>query len=122
MRFRAIRLARDGFVVSFWPILRLLQALPAAGQAGHGSAKKTPAKPKADAESKPRRSRHAKPNQDAKAKATTPEKTAATEAIAANSYAAIPLTERVAIQNDLIWTGDYNGTVGGDFGERRSPP
>ena len=31
---------------------------------------------------------------------------------------AIPLAERIAIQNDLVWTGDYNGLVNGEFGER----
>jgi peptidoglycan hydrolase-like protein with peptidoglycan-binding domain len=34
------------------------------------------------------------------------------------SYAAISEAERIAIQSDLIWTGDYNGTVTGEFGER----
>ena len=36
----------------------------------------------------------------------------------ADSYNAIPLADRVAIQSDLIWTGDYNGIVSGEFGER----
>jgi hypothetical protein len=31
------------------------------------------------------------------------------------AYAAMPETERVAIQSDLIWTGDYNGIAGADF-------
>ena len=35
-----------------------------------------------------------------------------------DSYAAIPLSDRVAIQSDLIWTGDYNGVLSGEFGER----
>jgi peptidoglycan hydrolase-like protein with peptidoglycan-binding domain len=34
------------------------------------------------------------------------------------SYAAIPLAERVALQSDLIWTGDYNGLINGEFSER----
>lgn len=45
------------------------------------------------------------------------EKKAAIDAIAA-SYTAIPLSERIAIQNDLAWTGDYNGAIDGDFSER----
>jgi hypothetical protein len=45
------------------------------------------------------------------------EKKAATDAIAA-SYTAIPLAERVSIQNDLAWTGDYNGAINGEFGDR----
>ncbi len=32
-------------------------------------------------------------------------------------YAAMPEHERMAIQNDLIWTGDYNGIVDTDFGD-----
>src|SRR5882672_11457780 len=35
-----------------------------------------------------------------------------------DSYAAIPLNDRVSIQSDLIWTGDYNGVLSGEFGER----
>ena len=50
-------------------------------------------------------------------KATTATKKAATDAIAA-SYVAIPLTERLSVQNDLAWTGDYNGAINGEFGER----
>lgn len=33
------------------------------------------------------------------------------------AYAAMPVAERMAIQNDLMWTGDYNGGADGDFGE-----
>ncbi len=36
----------------------------------------------------------------------------------AESYAVMSLNERIAIQDDLIWTGDYNGTATGEFGER----
>jgi len=57
---------------------------------------------------------------ETKAKATKApkvEQKAALDAIAA-SYTAIPLTERAAMQNDLVWTGDYNGLINGDFGER----
>jgi len=34
----------------------------------------------------------------------------------AQSYAALPATERIAIEADLIWTGDYNGIADGDIG------
>jgi peptidoglycan hydrolase-like protein with peptidoglycan-binding domain len=54
---------------------------------------------------------------ETKAKAPKAEQKTALDAIAA-SYTAIPLTERIAIQNDLVWTGDYNGLINGDFGER----
>ncbi len=33
------------------------------------------------------------------------------------SYAALPLAERIAIQTDLVWTGDYNGLLDGEFNE-----
>ena len=36
----------------------------------------------------------------------------------AQSYAALPIAERIAIETDLIWSGDYNGIADGDFGER----
>jgi hypothetical protein len=33
-------------------------------------------------------------------------------------YAAMTESERNAIQSDLIWTGDYNGVTGAEFGDR----
>jgi hypothetical protein len=30
----------------------------------------------------------------------------------------LPSSERLTIQGDLVWTGDYNGIVNGEFGER----
>lgn len=36
----------------------------------------------------------------------------------AASYAALTEQERTAIQTDLIWVGDYNGTASADFGPR----
>src|SRR5688572_22348318 len=50
-------------------------------------------------------------------KTTKADKKAATDAIAA-SYVAIPVAARLSIQNDLAWTGDYNGAINGEFGER----
>lgn len=44
------------------------------------------------------------------AAAATPEQRAA--------YAALPVTERVAIQSDLIWTGDLSGSIDSEFGDR----
>lgn len=35
-----------------------------------------------------------------------------------DTYAAMTQQERVAIQSDLTWTGDYNGTADGDFNDR----
>ena len=34
------------------------------------------------------------------------------------AYAAMPLAERLSLQSDLIWSGDYNGGVDGDMGDR----
>jgi peptidoglycan hydrolase-like protein with peptidoglycan-binding domain len=34
------------------------------------------------------------------------------------TYSAMSLADRVAIQSDLIWTGDYNGVTDGEFGDR----
>ncbi len=36
----------------------------------------------------------------------------------ANAYAAMPVAQRLAIQSDLAWVGDYQGAAGGDFDER----
>src|SRR6185436_17491390 len=58
-----------------------------------------------------------KPAAATKIKSTKPDKKSAIDATAA-SYTAIPLAERLSIQNDLAWTGDYNGAVNGEFGER----
>jgi peptidoglycan hydrolase-like protein with peptidoglycan-binding domain len=52
-----------------------------------------------------------------KAKAAKEEQLAVSKAIA-DSYNAIPLAERLSIQSDLVWTGDYNGLINGDFGAR----
>jgi peptidoglycan hydrolase-like protein with peptidoglycan-binding domain len=36
----------------------------------------------------------------------------------AESYAGIPLGERIAIQSDLVWATDYKGFANGDFDDR----
>ncbi len=41
----------------------------------------------------------------------------ANEAIRA-VYAAMPLADRLTIQSNLIWSGDYNGGITGDFNDR----
>jgi hypothetical protein len=53
-------------------------------------------------------------------KSTNSVSTASAEVKAAlrDAYAAIPPAERAAIQSDLIWTGDYNGLIDGQFSER----
>ena len=35
-----------------------------------------------------------------------------------DSYNAIPAAERMALQSDLVWTGDYNGLINGEYSER----
>ncbi len=35
-----------------------------------------------------------------------------------DTYAAIPQADRVAIQNDLTWGGDFTGPIDGEFSER----
>ncbi len=48
-----------------------------------------------------------------KAKASAPKTNPVSE-----SYKALSDAERIGIQRDLIWSGDYNGTVAAEFGER----
>jgi hypothetical protein len=76
------------------------------------------AAPKQDTKAKPEpaKSKQADPKakqSDPKARQAAPKPNPV-----ADSYAALPLAERLSIQNDLIWTGDYNGTVSGEFGDR----
>lgn len=40
------------------------------------------------------------------------------QAAARAAYDRLDEAERKAIQNDLIWTGDFNGVAGGEFGRR----
>lgn len=35
-----------------------------------------------------------------------------------DTIAALPLADRIALQSDLVWTGDYNGLVEGEISER----
>ena len=96
-----------------------------------------PAKPKPE-KPKPEKPKPEKPNTKAavsepaakpqskggKAKPDVPATTGAAAAAARvdqslrDSYSAIPLAERIALQSDLIWTGDYNGLINGEFSER----
>jgi peptidoglycan hydrolase-like protein with peptidoglycan-binding domain len=71
-------------------LLFLIAALPALGQ----TAAPGPGKPPAGAAKKP-----AAPSLE-------------------QTYAAMPLAERIAIQTDLVWTGEYNGLIDGEFNAR----
>ncbi len=53
----------------------------------------------------------------AKKKAAAKKKPAAAQA-GREVYAAMPLAERLAIQFDLAWSGDYNGLITGEFDDR----
>ncbi|MGE3148176.1 MAG: serine protease [Pseudorhodoplanes sp.] len=81
--------------------------------------KPTPAKPAGSqpASAKPASAKPAtaKPAAAAPAVATPPKPATPP---AKETYAAMPLAERVAIQSDLIWSGDYNGLATGEFGDR----
>ena len=35
-----------------------------------------------------------------------------------DSYAALSFSERLSIQSDLVWTGDYNGMINGELSDR----
>ena len=70
----------------------------------------------------------------AKPKAKTPAKPAADDTVTTgiapttapetakqsvrDSYGAFSLAERMSLQSDLVWTGDYNGLVNGEFSDR----
>src|SRR5438132_10924354 len=74
----------------------LLMVLPAAAQNDSAS-------PQAGAPAKPA-------GRSAKARKPAPP--------APTRDSALPLAERVAIQFDLAWTGDYNGLVTGELNDR----
>jgi len=46
-----------------------------------------------------------------------PEETTAKPSVK-DSYAVLTLNERLSIQSDLVWTGDYNGLINGEFSDR----
>src|SRR6476619_7211944 len=63
------------------------------------------------AQTKPAEKPAAKPA----AKPATPA-AAAKPAPAKTGYEAMPVAERIAIQSDLVWTGDLNSTANGEWG------
>jgi hypothetical protein len=88
-------------------VLVCIAAMVAAGLAASSpaAAQSAPAAKKPAAKAATAKPRPAAPN---------PAETAALK----ESYAAMPLAERLAIQSDLVWSGDYNGIINGDFGDR----
>jgi hypothetical protein len=97
------------------PVIACLFAaliLPASAQAP-----KPPAKP----ESKPAQKSAEKPSTNGAAQKQAPaEPDGASKANTPirDVYAALPMAERLSIQSDLIWSGDYNGGVNGEFSDR----
>jgi peptidoglycan hydrolase-like protein with peptidoglycan-binding domain len=98
------------------------QTKPAAKPAEKTKAKAKPkpaAKPRSAARSsgKPVVPRAGAPATNGLATDAKPEESTAKQSVK-DSYAAIPLAERLSIQSDLIWTGDYNGLINGEFSDR----
>jgi len=84
--------------------------------------KKEAAKPKHD-DKKPETEKKADAKPDTKAKPATTGSAEAGNPSAKPSglqdtYAAIPPADRMAIQNDLTWGGDYAGPIDGEFSEK----
>lgn len=77
---------------------------------------KKPAPPAAPEAAKPAAKPPAKPTSKPASKPAP--KPAVASGLLKETYAAMPLAERLAIQSDLVWSGDYNGVIDGDFGER----
>jgi peptidoglycan hydrolase-like protein with peptidoglycan-binding domain len=72
------------------------------------------AQPAAKAKAKPSKKATAKKDKE---KPAPPAAAPATPAQRA-AYTVLPVAERIAIQSDLIWTGDLSGSVDPDFGDR----
>ena len=97
---------------------------PVAARPKVAAKPKATAKPKpaatapAPAESKPAAAAAGGNNAPAATGAVARKATAARKQNLRGPYEAIPLAERVAIQSDLTWTGDYNGLINGEFSDR----
>jgi peptidoglycan hydrolase-like protein with peptidoglycan-binding domain len=92
----------------------LAQDSPAAApkaDAKPDAAKPKP-KPKAQA-GKPTGPGRAAPDTSSAAPVATP----ASQSVK-DSYAAFTVAERIALQSDLVWSGDYNGLINGEFSDR----
>jgi peptidoglycan hydrolase-like protein with peptidoglycan-binding domain len=107
--------------------LPVQEAKPAAKTAKPEAKPKSARKKEA---AKPKPADETKPDADKKneAAAAKPKSKPATSGSAAagiskpsglqDTYAAIPQADRVAIQNDLTWGGDFTGPIDGEFSER----
>ena len=97
-----------GAVLASLAVISLAVAQPAK-EAAKNNAKPAAAKQDTKATPESAKSKHADP----KAKQAAPKPNPVAE-----SYAAMPLAERLSIQSDLVWAADYSGTVNGEFGDR----
>jgi peptidoglycan hydrolase-like protein with peptidoglycan-binding domain len=119
------------------PVPATVAAAPAAPAKKHKAAKPNPAKP--NPANPPKTAKPADAPRDGASAAITPssddatpqqtatvnrrkgaaekKKPARTPAVQ-EAYAAMPETERLAIQSDLAWVGDYQGMVDGDFNDQ----
>jgi S1-C subfamily serine protease len=85
------------------------------------AAKPAPKKPAPKAASRPRpKSKPVVPRAGAPATAVAapPSEVPTAKQSVRDSYAAFTLAERIALQSDLTWTGDYNGLINGEFSDR----
>ena len=83
------------------------------------AAGKPPAKPDAKLQPKPRsrRGKPGKPRRAASRQPAAPSRRAEPSRRCARPTRRSPLAERIAIQSDLAWTGDYNGLINGEFSD-----
>ncbi len=144
--FAAIAAAMLGTAVAFAQSDPNVRPVPAS-EAKAKAASKKPARKRAHAEAK-QKTKAAETKKPAQAKAKPADKndkddkdaakpkskTASTEKTATNgsasaaapemksglreAYTAMPVADRIALQSDLIWTGDYNGLIDGQFSDR----
>lgn len=103
-----------GAIVASLAVIAVASAQPAK-QAQKSETKAAPAAKKEPDKKDAAKKEPAK--KDTKAKSAAKAEKGVPKAIT-DSYAAIPLAERLAIQSDLVWTGDYNGLINGEFAER----
>jgi hypothetical protein len=95
------------------------KAKPEAKAKSDATAEDAKPEPKAkgrhkDAKAKEAKAKEAKSTTNGSASPNAPLKPSGLQ----DTYAAIPAADRVAIQNDLTWGGDYSGPIDGEFSER----
>ena len=100
-------------------------AQPAAAAEPQSKAEAKP-EPKVAPEIEPKAKANPKTKKSRSVATAKPSTTGTAEAVAPTAkpsglqdvYAAIPLTDRMAIQDDLTWGGDYAGSIDGEYSER----